>query len=94
MGNDGGSIPKRSEVVKQRKRKMTVRNEGTQKGECTLTKDPLRMPLVICRRGLVYNKESLMKTMIDKQVPREFRHIRKLSNLVNISRNSFDSEFG
>jgi Rtf2 RING-finger len=59
---------------------------------CTLTKEPLKMPLVICRRGLIYNKESLIKQMIEKTMPHEFRHIRKLSNLVTVSEASFDED--
>lgn len=50
------------------------------------------MPLVVCRRGLIYNKESLIKKMLDKTMPFEFRHIRKLSNLVTVSAASFDQE--
>jgi len=82
MGNEGGSIPKRSEVVRTKKIQKNI--ERVQKARahaqlCALSKEPLRKPLVICRRGLIYNKESLIKRLIEKNVPTEFRHIRKLS---------------
>jgi hypothetical protein len=92
MGNDGGSIPKRSEMVKQEKRRAKKVKSGQGSSVCSLTKEALRMPLVVCRRGLIYNKESLIKKMLDKTMPFEFRHIRKLSNLVTVSAASFDPE--
>ena len=90
MGNDGGSIPKRSEMVKVQKKKHKGRNQGTGAGECSLTKEPLQPPLVACQRGLIYNKEPLIKSMIEKTLPYEFRHIRRLANLIQIQPASFD----
>jgi len=40
MGNDGGSIPKRSEVVKQKKRAFKLEKEAVGSGVCSLTKEP------------------------------------------------------
>ena len=90
MGNDGGSIPKRSEVVKQKKRAFKLEKVAVGSGVCSLTKEPLKQPLVACKRGLIYNKESLMKLMVDKAVPYAFRHIKRLSDLVNIKEYCFD----
>ena len=50
------------------------------------------MPIVVCKRGLLYNKESLIKRMIEKSMPYEFRHVKKLSNLVTLAEASFDPE--
>ena len=61
MGNDGGSIPKRSEMVKTEKKKTKLSKTGQGATVCSLTKECLKMPLVICKRGLIYNKESLIK---------------------------------
>lgn len=63
-----------------------------QSQECALTKQSLQHPIVVCRRGLLYNKEALMRSMIEKNMPYTFRHIRKLSNLVTLSHNSFDNK--
>ena len=92
MGNDGGSIPKRSEMVKQTKQKVKLAKQGQGSNVCSLTKEPLKVPVVVCKRGLLYNKESLIKRMLDKTMPHEFRHIKKLSNLVTVSESSFDQE--
>jgi hypothetical protein len=55
MGNEGGSIPKRSEVVKIKKRAAKTVNNASN-GLCNLTNEPLKFPLVACKRGLIYNK--------------------------------------
>jgi len=59
MGNDGGSISKRSEVVKTKKKKVRIDKHifAQARKLCSLTKEPLRAPLVVCKRGLIYNKE-------------------------------------
>ena len=44
-----------------------------------MSKEPLRAPVVACKRGLLYNKEHLTKRLLEKTVPREFRHIKKPS---------------
>ena len=44
-----------------------------------MSKEPLRKPVMACKRGLLYNKEHLIKRLLEKTVPREFRHIAKLS---------------
>ncbi len=47
---------------------------------CALTKDALgRQHVVVCRLGLLYNKEEVIKKMIEKNMPKAFRHIRKIS---------------
>ncbi len=38
------------------------------------------------------NKEPIIKALIDKTMPYEFRHIRKLSNLISISDDCFDAD--
>jgi hypothetical protein len=60
MGNEGGSIPKRSEVVKAKKIRKNLERISKARAHaqlCSLSKEPLRPPTVVCRRGLLYNKE-------------------------------------
>ena len=79
MGNDGGSIPKRSEVVKQKKRNQVDVDKQAKNfaksSLCAMSKEPLRSSVVACKRGLLYNKMHLIKRLLEKTVPREFRHI-------------------
>ena len=48
---------------------------------CAISKDKLREPLVICKMGLIYNKEEIIKRLIEKNIPKAFRHIRKLKDV-------------
>ena len=48
---------------------------------CALSKEPLRKPISFCRLGLLYNKEEVIKRLIEKTMPKAFRHIRKLKDV-------------
>lgn len=90
MGNDGGSIPKRSEVVKTKKRdeKASVHLVAKAKsGLCSLTKDPLRRPVGVCKLGFLYNREEVIKKLLEKTMPTAFRHIRKLKDVKEVKAN-------
>ena len=93
MGNDGGSIPKRSEVVKKKRNAVEADKQAknfAKRSLCAMSKEPLRAPIVACKRGLLYNKEHLIKRLLEKNVPREFRHITKLlKDVCQVSTSSF-----
>ena len=38
-----------------------------------------------CRLGFLYNKENILKSLIDKTLPKEFRHIASLKDIVNVN---------
>lgn len=96
MGNDGGSIPKRSEVVKKKRNHTEVDKQAknfAKSSLCAMSKEPLRTPVVACKRGLLYNKEHLIKRLLEKTMPKEFRHIAKLSrDTCQVSESSITSE--
>lgn len=49
---------------------------------CTLSKEPLRAPICICRLGNLYNKEEVLKRLMNKSMPKDgFCHIRKLKDV-------------
>lgn len=84
MGNDGGSIPHRAEVVKTKQKEGRKDNFEIARAKsrlCSMTKEPLRRPIAVCRMGLLYNKEEIIKRLIEKTIPRAFRHIRKLKDV-------------
>lgn len=90
MGNDGGSIPKRSEVVKTKRRdeKASVHLTAKAKsGLCSLTKDALKKPVGFCKLGLLYNREEVLKKMLEKMMPKAFRHIRKVKDIKEVKSN-------
>jgi hypothetical protein len=38
----------------------------------------------MCRLGLLYNKEEVIKHLIEKNMPKAFRHIKKLKDIKEI----------
>ena len=95
MGNDGGSIPKRREVVREKHREERKENYEIAKAKarlCSLTKEPLGKHLFACRLGLLYNKEELVKRMLEKTLPKAFRHIRKLKDVQNVKATFKDND--
>lgn len=84
MGNDGGSMSHRAEMVKQKKRELKKEKYAAAKAKashCALSKETLREPIAVCRMGLLYNKEQIIKRLIEKTMPDGFRHIKKLKDI-------------
>ena len=72
MGNDGGSIPKRSELVKEAARNPTTSEiKETQKEQqahlwtaCPLSHKPLSLPVVSDSGGNLYNKDAIIQYLL------------------------------
>ena len=93
MGNDGGSIPTRRELVKEAARTPTA----SQIKECRaeqqhhhwttdpITQQPLASPIVSDYTGALYNKESILEHLVGggggSAAP---AHIRSLKDLVQV----------
>ncbi|PVU88511.1 hypothetical protein BB560_006367, partial [Smittium megazygosporum] len=68
MGNDGGSIPRRAELVKQKKKKEKVDpilHAISIWFFCALSKVPLSNPIVVDEVGKLYNREAILKHLLD-----------------------------
>lgn len=63
MGNDGGSIRRRSDVVKVKKRPPRPVDPGSlaaaKWSTCAVSGKPLQKPIVSCELGMLYNREAL-----------------------------------
>ncbi len=84
MGNDGGSIPGRQEMVKQKKPQQKIRSHLIDKARanyCTLSKDPLKKPIVVCRLGNLYNKSAIVSALVEKKIPKCYGYIRSLKDV-------------
>ena len=46
-----------------------------------MTKQRLNQPLAICKLGLIYNYEEVLKLMMEKKIPHEFSHIRSVKDI-------------
>ncbi|KAJ1947052.1 Replication termination factor 2 [Kickxella alabastrina] len=70
MGNDGGSIPRRSELVREKKKdeKADRKNQlQAMTTNCSLSKRPLRQPIVSDALGRLYNRESVLEYLLDNR---------------------------
>ncbi len=50
-----------------------------------LTKEPLKKPVVGCKLGFLYNKEALIKALLDKRMPITYQHISNLRDIKNLN---------
>lgn len=89
MGNDGGSIPGRKDLVKEKgKEKKTDNNSLVKKYNsryCAMTKETLKKPIMGDKLGFLYNKEPMIRALIEKRLPRNFMHISSLKDLKNLN---------
>lgn len=75
MGCDGGSIPKRKEIVKSKQK-----DEGKDKQAdlaakwhfCALSGLPLNRPIVACPLGRLYNKDAIIQHLLNLKAPTNF----------------------
>ncbi|XP_022756336.1 protein RTF2 homolog [Durio zibethinus] len=51
---------------------------------CALSNEPLREPCVIDKLGNIFNKEALVEALLSKKLPKEFRHIKGLKDMVDV----------
>ncbi|CAF0791561.1 unnamed protein product [Rotaria sp. Silwood1] len=74
MGCDGGTIPKRDELVRQKK-KAEIKDKNAANmakwRHCTLKHDTLKRPIVVDAHGLLYNKDAILEYLLDRM---QFEH--------------------
>ncbi|XP_012483166.1 uncharacterized protein LOC105797791, partial [Gossypium raimondii] len=51
---------------------------------CAFSYEPLREPCVIEKLGNIFNKGALVEALLGKKLPKEFRHIKGLKDMINI----------
>jgi len=69
MGCDGGTIPKRDELVRTKKKKEKCAKEITNAAKwnhCHVSQQPLEKPIVADLLGYLYKKECLIEYLLDK----------------------------
>jgi len=91
MGNDGGSIPDRRDLVKNKpKAEQADKNNQiiAQWFFCALSKRPLQEPVVSCALGKLYNKDALLEYLLDKSTFGDggeiCGHIKSLKDVVTL----------
>ncbi|KAM9860232.1 replication termination factor 2 [Aulostomus maculatus] len=92
MGCDGGTIPKRHELVKGPKKveKVDKNAELAAKWKyCALSQEKLRRPIVACELGRLYNKDAIIEYLLDKTAERPnaeaVAHIRGIKDIKELN---------
>ncbi|KAA0185109.1 Protein RTF2 [Fasciolopsis buskii] len=96
MGGDGGSIPRREELVRSKQKPQRAERRVVNAAlwrHCALTQDPLRPPIVSCRLGRLYNKESVINKLLSRSnVNQAADHIRKLKDVRELRLTAHNSQ--
>ncbi|XP_047111965.1 replication termination factor 2 isoform X2 [Schistocerca piceifrons] len=82
MGCDGGTIPRRDELVRK-KEKPEQKDKNSELSfrwqHCSITQLPLQPPIVACGYGRLYNKDAVIEMLLDKaNAPESAKHIKSL----------------
>ncbi|XP_066248971.1 replication termination factor 2 [Euwallacea similis] len=88
MGCDGGTIPRRDELVRVKKRPEQKDKDAEQAALwkcCAITQELLQEPIVMCHLGKLYNKMSLIEALLDRSaLPTQFHYIKSLKDVKNL----------
>ncbi|KAJ8401303.1 hypothetical protein AAFF_G00385340, partial [Aldrovandia affinis] len=92
MGCDGGTIPKRHELVKGPKKIEKVDKNAeliARWSYCALSQEKLRRPIVACELGRLFNKDAVIEYLLDKSAERPNTevvvHIRGIKDVTELN---------
>ncbi|KAM9372267.1 replication termination factor 2 isoform 1-T1 [Phaethornis superciliosus] len=92
MGCDGGTIPKRHELVKGPRKVEKVDKNAELVARwhyCALSQEKLRRPIVACELGRLYNKDAIIEFLLDKSADRSpmeaASHIKSIKNVTELN---------
>ncbi|KAK7524607.1 DUF602 domain protein [Phyllosticta citriasiana] len=99
MGNDGGSIPTRRELVKEAARNPTTteikqaqqEQESHRWSTCPLSNKPLSRPIVSDCNGKLYNKDAVLEYLLPADDDDPNAAVRKVEQSENVLRGSIKS---
>lgn len=91
MGCDGGTIPKRHELVKGPKKVVKVDKDAELVAlwnYCALSQEILRRPIVACELGRLYNKDAVIEFLLDKSsekaLAKAASHIKNIKHVTEL----------
>uniref|UniRef100_A0A336KEN4 Replication termination factor 2 n=1 Tax=Culicoides sonorensis TaxID=179676 RepID=A0A336KEN4_CULSO len=98
MGCDGGTIPRRDELVRTKK-KPEQKDKDAERvfrwKHCALTQQKLQQPIVMDGLGRLYSKQNIIEHLLEKDMPADFQHIKSLKDIkdLNLTPNpAFDAD--
>lgn len=88
MGCDGGTIPRRDELVRLKK-KPEQKDKDAERSfkwrNCALSQQTLQEPVVACGLGRLYSKSSVIEALLDKETkPESINHIKNLKDIKDL----------
>ncbi|XP_072947110.1 replication termination factor 2 [Epargyreus clarus] len=88
MGCDGGTIPRRDELVRMKK-KPEQKDKDAERSfkwrNCALTQQPLQEPIVACGLGRLYSKGPVLEALLDKESkPPSIDHIKNMKDIKDL----------
>ncbi|XP_034950409.1 replication termination factor 2-like [Chelonus insularis] len=89
MGCDGGTIPRRDELVRLKK-KPEQKDKNAELAfkwkHCTIKQLPLQSPIVSCSLGKLYSKEAVIEGLLDRSIlPESAVHIKTLKDVKSLN---------
>uniref|UniRef100_A0AAG5DR62 Replication termination factor 2 n=1 Tax=Anopheles atroparvus TaxID=41427 RepID=A0AAG5DR62_ANOAO len=89
MGCDGGTIPRRDELVRLKKKPEKKDKDAERQfrwKHCALTQLRLQLPIVLCALGRLYSKQNVIEALLDKEkMPESCSHIKTLKDIKNLN---------
>lgn len=91
MGCDGGTIPRRDELVKQKQKPEQKDKEAdliAKWQHCALSNNKLSTPIVACQIGRLYNKDAVIEYLLNKEAAHNSqvaKHIRSLKDVITLN---------
>jgi len=88
MGADGGSIPRRDELVKEKPKEEKPDLKEITRIKwflCAISKETLKAPVVACKYGNLFNKEAVIRGLLEKTIPSTYGYIRSLKDIFNVN---------
>ncbi|ELP92241.1 hypothetical protein EIN_118150 [Entamoeba invadens IP1] len=87
MGCDGGTVARRDDHVKKVKEPKQI--EDTQSSDrythCSLSQQPFKKKIVCDKVGRMYNKDAILKALIQKSIPKEMRYIAARKDVIDLN---------
>lgn len=89
MGCDGGTIPRRDELVKVKKKPEAKDKDAELAFKwqcCTITQELLQNPIVVCHMGKLYSKMALIEALLDRStLPKSLKYIKSLKDVKDLN---------
>ncbi|EDR23352.1 hypothetical protein, conserved [Entamoeba dispar SAW760] len=85
MGCDGGVVARRDDLVKDKKKETKKYNTEDRYRYCSLTHKLFKKRVVCDVVGRLYNKDGLLKALINHEMPEKLRYIHNKKDFIELN---------